>query len=278
MKSQKEISLNNKLRDRVVFLSRECCDNDTLPLAILDELLKNRDVSALQDYANNVSINRLGYNDHGPVHMRLSCMNSLALLEILHRTGIKTSLESESAGSFSDSVSSIILASMLHDLGMTLGRKDHELFSFIISYRLIDDILVKLLPGDENSNRRTAIKSIAYEGIIGHMGTRPIHSIEAGVVLLADGCDMTKGRARIPLEINSKASQGDIHKYSAGSIESVKILPGNEKPIRIEVVMKESVGYFQVEEVLIPKIKASTLCQNIELFAGIIDGELKQYL
>jgi len=30
---------------------------------------------------------------------------------------------------------------------------------------------------------------------------------------------MTKGRARIPLEILSKPAEGDIHKYSANAIE-----------------------------------------------------------
>ena len=60
------------------------------------------------------------------------------------------------------------------------------------------------------------------------MATHPIHSVEAGIILIADGCDMTKGRARIPLEIPSKPAEGDIHKYSANSIEKVKIGRGNE--------------------------------------------------
>ena len=42
------------------------------------------------------------------------------------------------------------------------------------------------------------------------MATHPIHSVEAGIILIADGCDMTKGRARIPLEIPSKPTEGDI--------------------------------------------------------------------
>ena len=54
------------------------------------------------------------------------------------------------------------------------------------------------------------------------MATHPIHSVEAGIILIADGCDMTKGRARIPLEIPSKPAEGDIHKYSANAIEKVK--------------------------------------------------------
>ena len=68
---------------------------------------------------------------------------------------------------------------------------------------------------------------------------------------------MTKGRARIPLEILSKPAEGDIHKYSANAIERVKIGWGNERPLKLEIHMRAEVGFFQVEEVLIPKIQSS---------------------
>ena len=141
----------------------------------------------------------------------------------------------------------------------------------------IDDV-EKVLPGDDNIIRRTVINSLAFEGIVGHMTTNPIHSIEAGLILVSDGCDMTKGRARITLESNNSPKEGDIHKYSASAIERVKILPGSEKPVHIEVYMNSLVGFFQVEEVLIPKIHASTIHQYIELYAGVIGEEMKRYM
>ena len=110
------------------------------------------------------------------------------------------------------------------------------------------------------------------------MGTRRIHSIEAGLILIADGCDMTKGRARIPMELNKVPSVGDIHKYSANSIESVKIHQGSEKPIQIEVFMSSDVGFFQIEEVLIPKINSSPAKGFVELLAGVEGKEMKKYL
>ena len=127
-------------------------------------------------------------------------------------------------------------------------------------------------------NRRVIIRSMALAGILGHMGTRRIHSIEAGLILVADGCDMTKGRARIPMELNTKPTVGDIHKYSANSIEKVKIHQGIEKPIQIEVFMSSDVGFFQIEEVLIPKINSSPARDFVELFAGIEGKGLKKYL
>ena len=161
---------------------------------------------------------------------------------------------------------------------MTIGRQDHELYSGILAQPIIDRVLTKFLPEKSDLNRRVIIRSMAMEGIIGHMGTRRIHSIEAGLILIADGCDMTKGRARIPMEMNTKPSVGDIHKYSANSIESVKIHQGTEKPLQIEVFMSSDVGFFQIEEVLIPKINSSPAKCFVELFAGGEGKELKKYL
>jgi hypothetical protein len=188
------------------------------------------------------------------------------------------SLEKENIGTFADSVAAVMLASMFHDCGMTIGRKGHELYSGIIAYPIIDKLLLSLLPDDNNLMRRTIIRSIALEGILGHMGTNPIHSIEAGIILIADGCDMTKGRARIPLEIPSKPTEGDIHKYSANSIEKVRIRQGTEYPLKIEITMRADVGFFQVEEVLIPKIQSSPAKSLFELYAGVESEEMKRYM
>lgn len=278
MKSPKELSIDSK----IITLTKEIIelteDKDDLPLKIAKELESDEEIQAVQDYANTVSIVRLGFNDHGPVHMRTVCRNALKMLKILHQKGIQTSLEKEQAGSFSDSVSAVILASFLHDFGMTIARQDHELYSGILALPIINRILEKTLPEKENLRRKVVIRSLALEGIVGHMGMRKIHSIEAGIILIADGCDMTKGRARIPMEINKMPSVGDIHKYSANSIEKVKIVSGEEKPIKIEVHMSADVGFFQIEEVLIQKINASPAKPFIELCAGIEGQSFKKYL
>ncbi len=278
MKSQKEMSVEQKLVQLVKEIIELTPEKDGLPLNVLNILISDEEIQAVQDYANNVSIVRLGFNDHGPVHMRTVCRNALKMMKILYLGGIKTNLEREEAGTFADSVTAVILASFMHDFGMTIGRQDHELYSGILAYNQIERILQSVLPGKENLTRRVVIRSMALEGILGHMGTRKIHSIEAGLILIADGCDMTKGRARIPMEMNLKPTAGDIHKYSANSIEKVKILAGQEKPIKIEVHMSADVGFFQIEEVLLQKINCSPAKNLIELYAGVDGQELKKYL
>ncbi|MCL1817395.1 MAG: phosphohydrolase, partial [Spirochaetaceae bacterium] len=57
--------------------------------------LSDPEINAYQEYANAVSIVRLKYNDHGPVHMRTVVLNALTLAELLHDAGINLSLEKE---------------------------------------------------------------------------------------------------------------------------------------------------------------------------------------
>lgn len=278
MKSPKEISVNEKLLTLTKEIIQLTEDKDDLPLKVMEILVNDPEIQEIQNYANNVSIVRLGFNDHGPVHMRTVCRNALKMMKILHQTGIKTSLENEGAGTFSDRLTALSLAAFMHDFGMTVGRSDHELYSGIIAYDLIKRILDQVLPKKEDLKRKIVIRSMALEGIVGHMGVRKIHSLEAGIIQIADGCDMTKGRARIPMELNKSPSVGDIHKYSANSIEKVKILAGQEKPIRIEVNMSADVGFFQIEEVLLQKINSSPAKALVELFAGVEGCEMKNYL
>ena len=164
----------------------------------------------------------------------------------------------------------------MHDLGMMIGRQGHEEMSVILAKPLVERALMHILPND--LHRRVVIRSLVIEAIIGHMASRKIHSTEAGIILIADGCDMTKGRARIPLAMNTTPKVGDIHKYSANAIDRIRIQHGEKKPIKITVEMTGDVGFFQIEEVLFTKIDSSPAKQYVELYAGVIGQESKCYL
>jgi uncharacterized protein len=109
------------------------------------------------------------------------------------------------------------------------------------------------------------------------MASRRIHSIEAGIILIADGCDMEKGRARIPLLLTHDARVGDIHKYSSAAVEKITIEPGQARPVRITIRMNDSIGLFQIEEVLFPKLNRSPIKPFVELVASVQDGVYRQY-
>lgn len=268
MKSVKEISTESKIQNRL--------KNHPVCLELVKYLFADEELQEMQEYANNVSIRRLGYNDHGPVHMRQVVGNAIKMLNILHEAGIQTSLEQEEMGTFEDSMCAVILAGLMHDLGMSVGRQGHEEMSVLLAQPIIARTLMHMFPND--LHRRVIIRSVATEAIIGHMSSRKIHSIEAGILLIADGCDMTKGRARIPMSINTTPRVGDIHKYSANAINRIGIHRGEKKPIKIDVEMSGDVGFFQIEEVLLQKIDASPAKQFVELYAGVEGQERKCYL
>jgi metal-dependent HD superfamily phosphatase/phosphodiesterase len=242
----------------------------------LKMLLADEEVQAAQEYANTVSIVRLGYNDHGPVHMRTVTYNAVLMLDLLKSAGIKTSLEIEECGEFEDSLMAVITGAILHDLGMGMGRQNHELHSAIMGLPVIDNLLSNVYKDDVH--KRAMIRAVALEGIAGHMGTINVSSLEAGIIQVADGCDMTKGRARIPISLQHTQRTGQIHQFSASSIDDVIIAKGGEKPIRIDVNMSSEVGLFQVEEVLLQKIANSTAKQHIELFAQVRSENPRKYL
>ncbi len=268
MKSVKEVATESKILEKL----------EAFPTCkrLAQELFQSEELQEMQDYANNVSIKRLGYNDHGPVHMRQVAINAIKMLKILHESSIKTSLEEEEIGTFEDSMCAVVMAALMHDLGMMIGRQGHEDMSVILAVPLIDKVLNSIFPNDVH--RRVIIKSVAIEAIVGHMSSRKIHSVEAGIILIADGCDMTKGRARIPLSINHAPRVGDIHKYSANAITRVGIHHGEKKPIKIDIEMSADVGFFQIEEVLLTKVESSPAKKFIELFAGVTGQDKKCYL
>ena len=271
MKSPKELNIDNSLIDKI-----EALNLSGNALKCLKLLLENKEIQTLQEYANNVSIVRLGFNDHGPVHMRIVTKNAIVMMDLLQKAGIKTTLETDGCGDFEDSLIAVMFSAMLHDIGMSIGRQNHESHSMILSQPIIDNILTEVF--SNNLKKKIMIRSVALEGIAGHMGTIGLTTLEAGIIQVADGCDMTKGRARIPIAMGHSPRVGHIHQYSANTIEEVNITKGEEKPIRIDVKMSNEAGLFQIEEVLMHKISGSTAKKHIELYATVINNPEKRYL
>ena len=256
----KERQMNKALLERT----------DGIVHKLLERLLADREVNLYHSYANVVSVRRLGYNDHGPVHARITTYNALKILRLLHDGGVETSLEREEVGTFEDSQIAVVLGCFLHDTGMGVARDRHEWHAINIIDPIIREYLQWLLPGA--IDRHVVLRSMIHEVIVGHMAHVRIHSIEAGVVLVADGTDMTKGRSLIPFNLQSEPEVGDMHRYSANTISKVEITKGSHKPVRISINMDNTTGLFQIEEVLMSKVKASPVMKHLEIEA-LIEGQ-----
>jgi hypothetical protein len=163
----------------------------------------------------------------------------------------------------------VVLAALLHDLGMSIHRVDHELYSLFLARPKIKE----LLDGIYDLPTLTILSSEILHAIISHRaGGKPV-TLEAGVVRVADALDMAQGRSRIPFE----EGKVNIHSVSATAIEQVIIEQGEIKPIRIVVRMNNSAGIFQLDELLKDKLEGSGLEPYVEVEATI-EGESEKKL
>jgi len=88
-----------------------------------------------------VTADRLEMSDHSWVHLQIVLNRALHMFRILHRSGLKSSLESDYAMSHKDAEVVIAGGCLLHDLGMSIHRVDHEAFSLFLAADLLDDLL-----------------------------------------------------------------------------------------------------------------------------------------
>ncbi len=243
---------------------------------LLARLLVDEEIHLYHSYANTVSVRRLGYNDHGPVHARITTYNALKIMRLLHEDGLPMSIEAEEVGTYEDAQVAVALGCFLHDVGMGVARQEHEWHSIGLADGFIQAYLAALYPpGDP---RRVFLRALAHEVIVGHMAAVRVHSIEAGIVMVADGTDMASGRSRIPQLISKDPAVGDMHRYSASSIQRVDLTRGEAKPVRIAVSMQDVTGLYQIEEVLMTKVKASPIMPYVEVCALVGEQPPRFYL
>lgn len=220
--------------------------------------------------ANVNAIERLGMTDHGPVHVKIVMNIATKLLRLLVDGGVQPAVVTNYALAADDAVVVVAAAALLHDVGMSIHRSDHEGFSLFIA----QEKLRQLLAGIYDEATATILRSEILHAIIAHRsGGRPL-TLEAGVVRIADALDMAKGRSRIPVEHGSVS----IHSLSAAAIEAVQIERGTDKPVRLLVEMSNSAGVFQLDQLFREKLAGSGLEPYIELEARIeAEGEKRLF-
>lgn len=225
-------------------------DNNKILKKVVDTINTNSEIKTLWKINNVNATKRLGWSDHGPTHFQIVAHSALRLARILKNKNIEFSITSDFGLLYDYAEVVIFLASVLHDVGMTIEREGHEQFSLFLVNNLLHESLSFMEITD-----RTIVISETLHAIISHRsGGRPL-TIEAGIVRIADALDMTRGRARIPYKSNSL----NIHSISESAIDSVDIRSGSEVPIEIHIDLNNSAGIFHLDELLKEKIKGSGL-------------------
>ena len=198
-----------------------------------------------------VTSERLGMSDHSWVHVQIVLNIALRLLRLLDRAGVECAMSADHGMSARDAEVVVAAGALFHDTGMSIHRADHEAYSLF----LVESKLRELLDGCYSEPELTVVVSEALHCIIGHRRRGEPYTLEAGVVRVADALDMAQGRSRIPVE----AGRQGIHSLSAAAIDEVKIERGEELAVKIEILLNNSAGIFQVDDLFGDKAPRHTI-------------------
>ncbi len=226
----------------------------------LSLLEKSVEIQSYLQMANVNAVQRLMYNDHGPVHSRIVAGSALEIHGILLRKGFEPSVVRDGVGDVDDSRLVAMMGAYLHDIGNAVHRNLHYATGAAIASRFLPKLLWRIY-GDWGKAYRLTAEILHC--IFSHDESQYALSLEAGVVKIADGTDMAEGRARIPY----RAGKSDIHALSAMAIRRVEIIEGGSRPVKIIVEMDNEAGIFQIEQVLGMKIKTSGIAHTVEVEA-----------
>ncbi|XES78436.1 MAG: HD domain-containing protein [Candidatus Bathyarchaeia archaeon] len=241
---------------------------------VMDSVKQNRKLHTYWRCSNVMAIDRLGYTDHGPTHVKIVSNLALKLLRILIGRQVTPSIVKDYGMRNEDAEVVVVLGSIFHDLGMVVIRNHHEMYSGLLALEFLEACLKPAYTEEEAA----ILTSEVLHAIVSHErpylpNNNPL-TLEAGIVGIADALDMEAGRARIPFS----AGKVDIHAVSALSIEKVEILENESpdaKPITIKISMSNSAGVFQIDELLKPRIETSGLQKYFHVVAEIT-GEKEQ--
>ncbi len=214
--------------------------------------------------SNYLTVGKLNYNDHGPIHARVTAAYAMEIMTLLAEAKVPFDVMASNAGDMDDAFLVTLAGVMLHDIGNALHRIGHESMGVLLAMAILERVLPEIYREPE---QRYLIMDFILSAIECHDMNPPPLYMEGAVVAVADGCDMTKGRARMPFDLGKI----DIHAVSALSIEDVNIKPGKEVPVEIEVLMSNSAGIFQVEETLVKKLNATPLKLYMTVSASSIE-------
>src|SRR5215218_7190065 len=220
-------------------------------------------------YMAQITSERLEMSDHSWVHVQVVLNIGLRLLRLLVKGGIEPAMVTDHGMRDRDAEVVVAGGALLHDVGMSIHRADHEAYSLFLA----NGALQRLLGDVYREPERTVVASETLHTIIGHRRRGEPYTLEGGVVRVADALDMAQGRTRLPLDLGHEG----IHSISAAAVDEVRISAGEERPVRIEIQLNNSAGIFQVDDLLATKIRDTPLDGRIEVIAKV-EGETEKRL
>ena len=221
----------------------------------------DEELKAWWHVANVNAVKRLGINDHSWVHIQIATNIALRLLRLLARRGVEPAMVEDYDMKRADAEVVVVLAALLHCVGMSVHRDRHEDWSMLLAPPKARE----LLDGIYDDPELTVVVSEVLQAITSHRESgRPL-TLEAGIVRVADALDIEEGRSRIPFE----RGRVSIHSISAAAIDEVVIGEGTDRPVSVEIKMNNSSGLYQVDELLRAKLRGSGLEPYVDVVARV---------
>jgi metal-dependent HD superfamily phosphatase/phosphodiesterase len=236
---------------------------------LLERVNKDKRLKAYWHVSNVNAVVRMQINDHSWVHIQIVTNIALKLLRQLTKHGVEPAMVTDYALERDDAEVVVTLGALTHCIGMAVHRDGHEDFSLFLAAPELRETLAGIYEEPE----LTVVVSEVLHTITSHREYGKPLTLEAGIVRVADALDMAKGRSRIPFERGSVS----IHSLSAAAIEDVIIKDGETRPIGIDILMNNSSGIYQVDELLRAKLRGSRLEPYVEVTAHI-EGEAEKLL
>lgn len=220
-------------------------------------------IHGLWEMSDYIAVTKMHYNAHGDTHAKVVAANALKILNLLVEKGVGIDTVSDGIGDLDDAYLIVLASALLHDIGNQIEREKHNDYSVMLAIPILDRLLPKIY---EDAMKLAQIRGSILHCIATHMEEVESYTLEASILKIADGTDITKGRSRLPYDPESI----NIHTVSASSISEVVISEGEEKPVKITVQMTNSAGVFQLQEILYRKLKAGVADQYIDISASTI--------
>lgn len=251
-----------------ISLNLPCRHNERLR-QVQQRIQQDVELQMLWHCANVNAMDRARITDHGPVHVRIVANIALQLLRLLLKGGVQPSAVTDHGLAVEDAEVIVVLATALHDIGIAVHRDGHEALSVVLADRIVGRFLEGIYPPREAA----VMAAEVLHAVAAHRRDQQCLTIEAGVVKVADALDMTEGRSRIPFE----AGDMNIHSVSAQAVDAVRLQTGERRPVRIEILLNNSAGIFQVDELLGGKLRRSSIAPYVEVQAHI-EGEAEKQI
>jgi metal-dependent HD superfamily phosphatase/phosphodiesterase len=225
-------------------------------LAYIDD---DEEISAYLEAQNVNAVDRKGYNDHGTKHISIVRNRALCLYDLLKDGGVEFNGASQQGLDEADEAVIVALAAELHDIGHVVHRDDHTYYSI----PLASDVLDRILPEFYGVGDAVRVKGEVLHAILCHHTEEEPLTREAGVLRIADGLDMERGRSRMPYERGGRG----INTLSSQAIRKVSLREGDTLPVLVEIEMTDAAGVYQVDELLKSKLEGSLVEDDIRIVA-----------